>query len=72
MQKVLVQHTVCAQLSLTTALSLALFHNAVFKSVWLDNAQVIPPQATQVIHQELLFKQLILSQGCNAVSAFHH
>ena len=62
-QKVLVQHTVCAQLSLTTALSLALFHNAVFKSVWFDKVQVIPPQATQVINQELLFKQLILSQG---------
>lgn len=68
-EKVLVQAIVCAQVSLTTELSLALAHKALFKSTWFDNVQPMLPQFTQVIYQASLFNSDILSLGCKALSA---
>jgi hypothetical protein len=68
-EKVLVQAIVCTQVNLTTALSLALAHKALFKSTWSDNVQPISPQFTQVIYPASLFNSDILSLGCKALSA---
>jgi hypothetical protein len=71
-QNVLLQFIVSVQVVCTTSLLLAFAHKALFKSTWSDNVPHISPQSTQVIYPALLFNSVILSLGCNAVSAFHH
>jgi hypothetical protein len=71
-QNVLLQFIVSAQVVCTTSLLLAFAHKALLKSTWSDNVPHISPQSTQVIYQALLFNSVILSLGCNAVSALPH
>jgi hypothetical protein len=71
-QNVLLQFIVSAQVVCTTSLLLAFAHKALLKSTWSDNVPHISPQSNQVMYQLSLFSSLILSLGCNAVSALPH